>query len=103
MASQPEQDLRYCWYILGDMEQLNDAQQFTLTPVSQIKSHFLTIATRVLYYIMKNCDLFSGKQSEFRESRDEHFARCFEYSELRKGRTFPHTLRTGDRCIPLES
>ena len=89
-----EQVLRYYWHMLRDMEQLDEAKKFTLAPASQIKSHILTIDTRALHFMMKNCGLFSGNLGKFEESRDEHFARCFEYSELRKGGTFSHMLQT---------
>ncbi len=61
LRNHPEQGLPYYGHILGDMEQLDDANKFTLTPVFQTKSHFITIDTRVLYKIMQKCGLFSGK------------------------------------------
>ena len=81
------------------MEQLDDEKKFTLAPVSHIKRHFLTIDTRALYFIMKNRGLFSGNLGKFEESRDEYFARCFEYSELRKCGTFSHMLQTDGMSV----
>ena len=95
----PEQVLRYYWHILGDMEQLEDVKKFALAPVAQITSHFLTIDARVLYFIMKNGGLFSGNLREFEELGDERFARCFAYSELRKGGTFSHMLQTDGMSV----
>ena len=85
--------VRYFWHILKYLEQFEDTKRFSIAPISRIKSHFITIDTKVLYNMMKNVGLFDKSESEkaFRELRDEHFHSVFNLAGKKK---FTHLVQT---------
>ena len=54
--------LYYYNYMLTYLQQFNDVKTFTLAPISKIKSHFITIDTKILKHLMKNVNITSPAQ-----------------------------------------
>jgi hypothetical protein len=77
----PEQIVKYYYHILKFMDQCQDKKKFTLAPVSSIKSHFLRIDVIVLYNILKNINLTTISETEFKENKEKYFSTIFEYKK----------------------
>jgi hypothetical protein len=91
--------VKYFHHILQFMETLGDGKLFSLAPLCRIKSHFLTIDTRILYYMMKrnvNPPLTTARdEDEFRASPGKHFRRVFKLNGLCSSKgTFSHMVQT---------
>ena len=80
--------VKYFHHILQFMETLGDGKLFSLAPLCRIKSHFLTIDTKILYYMMKrevNPPLTTARNEDvFRAS--DNFRRVFKLDGLCSGR-----------------
>ena len=71
LKTHPTDVLKYYFHILSCNEKEEDARKFTLAPVSRIKNHFMTIDTKILYHLTRNCGLFSGTEKEFRSLKEK--------------------------------
>lgn len=76
----------YFWRILQYLETFPDSKRFNLAPVHKISSHFLSVDTSILFYMMKEADLLDGvNMSTFRKERESYFQSLFEYKKLNRG------------------
>ena len=99
LKSHPNNVLKYYFHILSCNEE--DAKRFHLAPISRIKNHFMTIDTKILYNLMKNCGLYTGDEKEFRTSKEEKFESCFEYKKLCRKKHFSYLLETDGTAVCL--
>ena len=60
----------------------NGSKLFTITPIWDIRSHFIKLDTDALYLLMKSQKLYGGSQEEFREGIDDQFRSVFKLSGL---------------------
>ena len=87
--------LHYYYHILNYCDQFPDVRKFTLAPVHRIKSHFITIDTKVLYGLLKErFDIEEVNEAEFRANSQEHWNNCFDLSKLADSREFTGTIQT---------
>jgi hypothetical protein len=92
----PNRIVVYFWKILRYLEQFSDTKRFTLAPIHRISSHFLTIDTKILYYLMKEAKFFDSKkinESEFRKDKEIYFDIVFDFKRLTKGQ-FTYNVQT---------
>ena len=74
--------LRYNVF-LNRFYESNKMKLFNVVPVCQIKSHYITIDTYVLYGILKEMSAISCNEGSFVERKDEMWAKFFKISKLR--------------------
>jgi hypothetical protein len=86
--------LRYNIF-LNRFYELNGMKLFNIVPICQIKSHFITIDTYVLYGILKEIGAIECSDDEFVAAKDEHWNAVFKICQLQgKFCTFGHSIET---------
>ena len=89
----PQQVIRFYWETLRYLESMTEKYKkeptklpklFSLSPLCTIKRHFMTIDTKVLYNLSRNCGLVSKetKEPEFRAFAADHFKSLFKVDKL---------------------
>ena len=86
--------IRYFVFINRERKRRN-LKLLNIVPISTIKSHFITIDTKVFYGIMRSMELFKGSEIEFRTLAIEQWTSVFDIDKLRgKNKTFTGTIET---------
>jgi hypothetical protein len=87
--------LAYFWEILKFLEPIETARKFSIAPIHRISSHFLTIDTKILYYISKESGFIpkTVNLEKFTLQREDYFNRIFKLKGLSK-HTFTFTVQT---------
>jgi hypothetical protein len=83
----------YMHFMQQVLDQLGQAN-FSIAPIVDIRSHFITIDNNILYHLMKNVKLFSGVEKTFNANLDQHWFRCFKIEKFSKWRHFGHIIET---------
>ena len=89
----PQQVIRFYWETLKYLETMAEKYKeeptklpklFSLSPLCTIKRHFVTIDTKVLYKLSRNCGLVSKetKEPDFRAFAADHFKSLFKVDKL---------------------
>lgn len=93
IGSHKENVVSYFWVILNYIQQFEDVRKFTLAPISNIKRHFISIDTKVLFRMLQNIKLFEGNLKTFQSLRNEHFNTIFNLKGLSTGE-FSYMIET---------
>ena len=102
----PQQVILFYWETLKYLETMAEKYKeepkklprlFSLSPLCTIKRHFVTIDTKVLYNLSRNCGLVSKetKESDFRALAADHFGSIFKVDKLAsKKHTFNNMIES---------
>ena len=102
----PQQAIRFYWETLKYLESITEKYKeepeklpklFSLSPLCSIKRHFVTIDTKVLYNLSRNCGLVSKetKEPDFRALAADHFRSLFKVDKLAsKKHTFSNMIES---------
>jgi hypothetical protein len=91
--------------LLNRFYERNDLKLFNVVPICQIKSHFVTIDTYVLYGILKEIGFIDCNEEEFVASKERSWYALFKISQLQgSGCTFGCSLDTDgiSMCMHFE-
>lgn len=87
--------LNYYYHILSDAENYPDMRKFTIAPICKIKSHFISIDTKVFYGIVKNSfNIPETNFKAFEESKKEYWNEVFNLGRLKQNQLFTGTIQT---------
>jgi len=89
-----ENVVRYFYLILKDAEKYEDAKKFTLAPICSIKSHFVTIDSAVLFYLLGGKSVTKCDLKEFIENAHTHFSRVFRIEKRNDRVCFNNMVQT---------
>lgn len=90
----------YYYYISKYIEEFSDSKKFTLAPICNIKTHFIKIDTRILYFLMRSNGLFDSNWKNFQPFRDIHWDTIFNIKESRRP-YFTHLIETDGISIHI--
>jgi hypothetical protein len=78
--------VKYFWKILKFLEKNEDSKKFSIAPIQRIRRHFLTIDSRILYYMMREANLIDSKVTlkNFSDNKEEYFGIVFKLHKIRK-------------------
>ena len=84
LRKHPENVIKYYWENLKYLETTEGTRRYGLCPICSIKRHFVSIDTKVLFNLMRNCGLIDKKVKEpvFRDMAGDHFASLFKTDKL---------------------
>jgi hypothetical protein len=101
VADHPDLALIYTYVIQKVFYQL-DVTNFSIVPVVTVKSHFITIDTKVLYHMTKNVGLHSEKNvNSFNENRTTYWQQFFKINQLGKETHFAEYLETDGIAVAM--
>jgi len=84
----------YFWEILKSINLIENVRKFNIAPIHSIGSHFLTIDTKILYYILKESKIISDlSEKEFRSQREKYYKQIFRFKSSAK-KVFSYTIQT---------
>ena len=84
--------LIYQYYILKYFE-VNNIKSFNLAPIYSMGRKFITIDSKILYFLMKQAKLYDGNEKEFIKDKDKYFNQVFNIKKLSK-KEFGYFLQT---------
>ena len=97
LEKHPQQVIKYYWENLKYLETIEGTRRYSLAPICSFKRHFVSIDTRVLFNLMRNCGLIDKTVEEpvFRDMAEEHFQSLFKIDKLASSKhTFSKTIET---------
>lgn len=83
----------YTYSIQQNLAELGKAN-FSIAPIVNIKSHFITIDNKVLCYIMKNAGIFAGDYETFKDNLDDYWRQCFKIEKYGLKKHFGNIIET---------
>ena len=90
----------YYYHILKYLEQFNDEKLFTLAPISKIKSHYITIDSTMLYFLLNNINQMNKiSRKDFKEIKNEQWSSCFNLNVKGSSKKFTNIVQTDGTSI----